>query len=78
MNDASRGPISTFALPSEDSDRIERLRVALASSGYVLNRSEIVRLGLLALENLEPDHASNLICKLQRRKPGRPSMGKPK
>jgi hypothetical protein len=73
MNDASKRPISTFAIPSEDSDRIERLRLALAGSGHLLNRSEIVRLGLLALENIGPDLTADVISQLRRRKPGRHS-----
>ena len=77
MNDATTRP--TFALPTEDSDRIERLQVALASSGHVLNRSEVVRLGLLALEFVaDENQASYLVKKLHRRKPGRRPQKKAK
>jgi len=71
MDRTSKPAIGTFALPIDDSQRIERLRVALAKRGHLLNRSEVVRLGLLALEGLSGERTNTLVAKLERRRPGR-------
>jgi len=63
--------VATFSIPTEDAARIERLRLVVARAGHLLNRSEVVRLGLLALENANSSAVEDLVAKLERKRPGR-------
>ncbi|SER86022.1 hypothetical protein [Giesbergeria anulus] len=64
----------TFSLPPSDSALIDQLRQRSAAQGVMLNRSEILRAGLAAL-NMLPDsklvEISNLVPKM---KTGRPKL----
>lgn len=64
--------VSTFSLPAGEGGRIERIRLRLARSGHLLNRSEVVRLALLALEHVGDDVVEVLVSRLERQRPGRP------
>lgn len=64
---------STFAISEEDSEQIERIRLRLGRAGYLLNRTEAIRLGLNALDAADDVILSELVEKLDRRRPGRPT-----
>ena len=64
---------STFAISEEDNDQIERIRTRLGKAGHLLNRSEVIRLGLNALDEAQADVLDGLVTHLDRRRPGRPS-----
>lgn len=72
MGQGSKISPTSFALDAEDLARIERIRVALAMQGMILNRTEIVRLALLALNAAPPAVARKWVPDLPRRTPGRP------
>lgn len=73
MTRSSQGSaVGTFSLPAGEGDRIERIRLRLARSGHLVNRSEVVRLALLALEDVGDDVAEVLVSRLERQRPGRP------
>ena len=63
--------VATFSIPPEDADRIERVRLEVARAGHLLNRSEVMRLGLLALEGTSSATINDLVAKLSRKRPGR-------
>ena len=63
---------ATFSLPASFIDEMETLRLKFASEGYILNRSEVVRVGLVALESLSAKNASRAIKEIERLKAGRP------
>ena len=71
MSSSDRPPITTFSLTKEDTSRIEELRRLLGREGVLLNKSEVVRLGLLALEAESADTRSRLVSRLVRLRPGR-------
>ncbi len=64
---------ATFSLSPDDFERIESLRSALAKEGHILNKSEIVRLALLALATSSPAQRNPVLVDLARLKPGRRS-----
>lgn len=68
---AKKPPATTFSLTIEDSLRIDALRADLAREAVLVNRSEVVRLGLLALEAANASGRQRLVRRLQRRRPGR-------
>lgn len=63
---------ATFSLPSSTIIEIDQLRKKLAKEGYVLNKSEVVRAGLVALENLPSRSAMKAISAIERLRAGRP------
>jgi Arc/MetJ-type ribon-helix-helix transcriptional regulator len=63
---------ATFSLPASTIDEMERLRQKLASVGFILNRSELVRVGLVALELLSGKNVEKAIAEIDRLKAGRP------
>jgi hypothetical protein len=63
---------ATFSLPSSTIIEIDKLRKKLAKDGHVLNKSEIVRVGLVALEHLSSRSAMKAIGEIERLKAGRP------
>lgn len=69
----SKKSVSTFSIPPAEGDRIDRVRIRLAQAGHLLNRSEVVRLGLIALEDVHQDTIGTLVDRLDRMRPGRPN-----
>lgn len=65
---------ATFSLPGSALDEIEALRKKLALDGYILNKSEVVRIGLVALDGLPNRHAKKVISEIERLKAGRPCL----
>jgi hypothetical protein len=62
---------ATFTIPDDELDVIEQLRLRISCSGELLNRSEVVRAGLLALEALSDRGLSVAAKKVRKLKPGR-------
>lgn len=64
----------TFSLPPDESARIDRVRMRAAALGMMLNRSEVVRLGLLAALNfLDDAQLVEAADQIPRIKTGRPA-----
>lgn len=59
-------------MPEESKLCIERLRVRSAHLGHLVNQSEVVRAGLIALENATDQDLQKCIDQLIRLEPGRP------
>jgi hypothetical protein len=62
---------ATFSFGPGDRDRVEDLRTRLGRQGHLLNRSEIVRLGLLTLERQRDAEVESIVKQLPRLRPGR-------
>ncbi|MDR3575390.1 MAG: hypothetical protein P4L50_16135 [Anaerolineaceae bacterium] len=69
---ATKAVRATFSLPASTIDEMERLRQKLAAVGFILNRSELVRVGLVALESLSGRNIERAIAEIDRLKAGRP------
>jgi len=63
---------ATFSLPGSALTDIEAIRKKLALDGYILNKSEVVRVGLAALDTLSERHIKKAIGDIERLKAGRP------
>ena len=63
----------TFSMPASDHDLIDKLRARSAPADPLnpLNKSEIVRLGLHALEAMSDEALLKMAADLPRQKPGR-------
>lgn len=64
---------ATFSLPESAVEEIDAIRKKLAQDGHILNKSEVVRVGLAALENISERHIRAAIGDIARLKAGRPS-----
>lgn len=62
---------STFTLLDEDKARLEEVRRRVAVLGSTLNKSETIRLSLLAVHLLSDEELSELLEQLHRLRPGR-------
>lgn len=62
---------ATFTIPDDELDVIERLRRRISETGELLNRSEVVRAGLVALEALPESKLAATVKKVRKLKPGR-------
>jgi hypothetical protein len=62
---------ATFSLSLDDLERIDALRARLGRQALLVNRSEVVRLGLLALEEQSSTTVTSIVDQLKRLRPGR-------
>lgn len=63
---------TTYTMPLAESEAIDVLRKRIAKeNGEILNRSEVVRIGLLALHGMSNSKIKNLLVDLERYRPGR-------
>jgi hypothetical protein len=63
---------TTFTMPESESEAIDVLRKRIVKeNGEILNRSEAVRIGLLALQSLPNSKMKTLLSDLERYRPGR-------
>lgn len=62
---------STFSLLAQDKTQLEHVRRRVAVLGSALNKSEAVRLSLLAVDLVEDAQLVELLTRLQRLRPGR-------
>jgi hypothetical protein len=67
---------ATFSLSPDDRERIDALRARLGREGLLLNRSEVVRLGLLALDGQPATSIASIFEHLKRLRPGRAPKAK--
>jgi hypothetical protein len=67
---------ATFSFGIEDQARVHALRKRLGLLGHLLNRSEVIRLSLLALSELDTATINSLVGHLERLRPGREPKGK--
>jgi uncharacterized membrane protein len=66
----------TFSLPPDESAQIDRVRMRAAALGAMLNRSEVVRLGVMAaLKYLDDEQLLEAANAIPRIKTGRPAGG---
>lgn len=61
----------TYSLLQEDLNRLDALQKRLAREGEIVHVSEIVRMGLLALEAASDTNLKRLLANLPRRRRGR-------
>lgn len=64
---------ATFSLPKSCVDQLDMLQRKFGKSGHILNRSEVVRIGLAALERLPKAEFQAALSDVERLKAGRPS-----
>lgn len=63
---------TTYTMPQAESDAIDGLRKRIVKeNGEILNRSEVVRMGLLALQGMSNNKLKSLLVDLERYRPGR-------
>ncbi|OMG51672.1 hypothetical protein BJN45_17290 [Azonexus hydrophilus] len=63
---------ATFSLPSSCLEQLDRLQVEFGRKGHILNRSEVVRIGLAALERMRQDELQSAATYVEHLKAGRP------
>lgn len=63
----------SLTLLPEESAIIDNLRLRMATVGVIPNRSELLRAGILALKDLDAKVLEELLGKVPKLKPGRPS-----
>jgi hypothetical protein len=63
----------SLTLLPEESAIIDNLRLRLATVGVIPNRSELLRAGILALKDLDAKVLDELLAKVPKLKPGRPT-----
>lgn len=63
---------ATFSLPDSCLEQLDRLQVKFGRKGHILNRSEVVRVGLAALEQMKQDELQSMVAYVERLKAGRP------
>ena len=62
---------STFSLLTQDKTQLEEVRRRAAVLGSALNKSEAIRLSLLAVDLVDDAQLVKLLARLQRLRPGR-------
>lgn len=67
---------ATFSLPENAIAEIDAIREKLARNGVILNKSEVVRAALIALEDLSDKRAQTVVRSIKRLKAGRPHLNK--
>lgn len=70
---AGRAVRESISLLAEESKVIDELRVKLAALGTIPNRSEVLRAGILALNNLSAIELEKFVQQVPKLKPGRPT-----
>lgn len=69
---------ATFSLPKSCVDQLDDLRLKFGRKGHILNRSEVVRIGLAALEKLPSTEFQAALADVERLKAGRPNLKRKK
>lgn len=65
---------TTFSLPNSCIEQLDRLQVKFGMKGHILNRSEVVRIGLATLERMKQDELHSAASSVERLKAGRPKL----
>lgn len=63
-----------FSYSADDATRLQRLITRAARIGQLANKSEVVRAGLRALDNLSDEQLTKALQAVPRLKPGRPKQ----
>ena len=63
---------ATFSLPASAIEEMNHLRIKLARAGHILNKSELIRVGIASLSEAAAKNAAKAIHKIDRLKAGRP------
>lgn len=63
---------ATFSLPNTCLEQLDRLQVKFGRKGHILNRSEVVRIGLATLERMKQNELQSTVDYVERLKAGRP------
>ncbi len=63
----------TFSLPPAESEVIENIRRRCAVVGVMLNRSEVIRAGISALQKLDEPSFLEVVSRIPKLKTGRPA-----
>jgi len=64
----------SFTMPPHDYDRIAQIIRSALQDGISLNKSEVIRAGLMALQKMSSKERHALFKELERVKPGRPAQ----
>lgn len=64
----------SFTMPEFDYVRLKALKARLLNAGVEIKKSEILRAGLLALENMSDAQLQTLVDQVERIKTGRPAQ----
>ena len=70
---AGRAVRESISLLPEESQIIDGLRMKMAATGFIYNRSEILRAGILSLKDMNPSELEALLGDVPKLKPGRPN-----
>jgi hypothetical protein len=62
----------SFTMPPHDYDRIAQIIKRGLQGGISVNKSEVVRAGLISLQKMHPKDLLNLLQEVEKVKPGRP------
>ena len=65
---------ATFTIPKDESDSIQDLRLKFSKRGIMLNKSEVIRAGLAALESLPEDQLPAVAHTIRKLQPGKPRV----
>lgn len=63
---------ATFSMPQSCVEQLEELQAVIGKNGRVMNKSEIVRAGLVALQSMPRDKLMSSLLKVAHIKAGRP------
>ena len=66
----------TFSMPKKDADLINELRLKCMKAGMYTTRSEVVRVGIRYLAQLQTDDLYKMIENIDKLKPGPPKQNK--
>lgn len=61
----------TLSLPQDEADAIEHMRTALAKTGRIASKSELIRAAIMSFRELDVDAQSSALAGLEKLKPGR-------
>jgi hypothetical protein len=64
----------TFNFPAQEVSRLDEIQDKLLSKKIVLNKSEVVRLGLLIMSEMSVEKLSSYLANLERAQWGRPKL----
>lgn len=63
----------TFTMPPKDYKRISDIQYEALQSAIQVNKSEIIRAGLISLQKLTENQRNQILLSLEKVKPGRPT-----
>lgn len=61
----------TLSLPQHEADAIEEMRTALAKTGRIASKSELIRAAIMSFKNMSAIEQAESVSGLEKLKPGR-------